>query len=54
MTIHPEASVDECMEEISALEAEIERLTRERDEWKAKWVALAQASLIVGALEPKP
>lgn len=27
MTIHPDANVDECMEEISALEAEIERLT---------------------------
>jgi hypothetical protein len=26
MTIHPDASVDECMEEISALEAEIMRL----------------------------
>ena len=30
------------------LRAEIERLTRERDEWKEKWVALAQAALVVG------
>lgn len=28
--IHPEATVDECMEEISALEAEIGRLEREK------------------------
>jgi hypothetical protein len=28
--------------------AEIERLTRERDEWKEKWRALAQAALIIG------
>ena len=26
MTIHPEASVDECMQEIGALEAEVEQL----------------------------
>jgi len=34
--------------------AEIERLTRERDEWKEKWMALAQAALTVSALEQKP
>lgn len=26
---------------------EIERLKAERDEWKAKWIALAQASMIL-------
>jgi hypothetical protein len=34
MSIHPDASVDECMEEISALEAEIERLRA----WQLKTV----------------
>lgn len=29
------------------LHAELERLKAERDEWKAKWLALAQASLIL-------
>lgn len=28
--------------------AEIERLTRERDEWKEKWIALGQAALAAG------
>lgn len=30
--------------------AEIERLTAERDEWQHKWMALAQASLLVGTM----
>ena len=42
-----------CIER-QRLEAEIERLTRERDEWKEKWMALAQAALTVSALEQKP
>lgn len=45
--IHPEATVDECMEEISALEAGIERLTRElfitKQERDAACVALGDA-----------
>lgn len=30
--------------------AEIERTRNERDEWKEKWVSLAQAALITGAV----
>jgi outer membrane murein-binding lipoprotein Lpp len=29
------------------LRAEVERLTADRDEWRTKWLALAQASLII-------
>ncbi len=29
----------------------IERLTSERDEWKHKWMAMAQASLLVGTMK---
>jgi hypothetical protein len=29
---------------------EIERLTAERDEWKHKWMGLAQASLLAGTM----
>jgi hypothetical protein len=39
--------------EMVVLLDEIERLRAERDEWKAKWIALAQAAMIVGALEEK-
>ena len=31
MTIHPDANVDECMEEISALEAEVARLRAQNE-----------------------
>ena len=37
MTIHPDASVDECMEEISALEADNERLRTEIEAFKRPW-----------------
>lgn len=38
---------------VKAAIEEIERLTRERDEWKEKWVALAQAALIVGGQDKR-
>jgi hypothetical protein len=48
-TLHPLLLPGEGVTE--ALErqaAKIERLTRERDEWKEKWIALAPAALILG------
>lgn len=48
-----ERAYGRLLDKCEKLEAEIERLTRERDEWKEKWMALAQAALTVSALEQK-
>lgn len=37
-----------CYSQFLSEKAEIERLIRERDEWKDKWMALARAAPIVG------
>jgi hypothetical protein len=35
----------------SILTLQIERMRAERDEWQQKWMALAQASLIIGTMQ---
>jgi hypothetical protein len=50
MTAAFDKYIEKC-QECAKLRAEVERLTRERDEWKSKWMALAQASLIAGTMK---